>query len=195
MSLPILATIDLDDLDLKDVAGSDRHLSDLEGVFGDELARRAAADHGDPLVYRVFAVERDADDPGALSYGLGVVQPGRVGDEYYMTKGHLHTRREAAEVYIGLAGHGIMLLEDARDGNVRAVAFGRHDVVYVPGHTAHRTVNVGLEPLAYLGIYPADAGHDYASIAATNFRQRVVAGDTGPMIVQRAVAGPDGGTP
>ncbi len=32
-------------------------------------------------------------------------------------------------------------------------------VVYVPGHTAHRTVNTGPAPLVYLGIYPWDAGH------------------------------------
>lgn len=195
MSLPILATIDLDALGLNGVVGSERHLSDLEGVFEDERARRVAADRGDPLVYRVFAVERAADEAGALSYGLGVVQPGRVGDEYFMTKGHLHTRREAAEVYVGLAGHGIMLLEDTRDGTCRAVAFGRHDVVYVPGHTAHRTVNVGAEALAYLGIYPADAGHDYASIAATSFRQRVVVGEAGPTVVERGIAGAIGGTP
>ena len=37
--------------------------------------------------------------------------------------------------------------------------------VYVPGHTAHRTINTGDMPLTYLGIYPARAGHDYGVIA------------------------------
>ncbi|TVR87554.1 MAG: cupin domain-containing protein [Trueperaceae bacterium] len=192
-TLPTLATIDPHHLTLTGSIRSERRLSDLEGVFEDEAARCAAVERDDPVVYRVFAVERGADESGALSFGLGVLQPGRVGDEYFMTKGHLHTRREAAEVYVGMAGRGIMLLEDHRDGRCRAVAFGPNDVVYVPGHTAHRTVNVGTEPLAYLGIYPSDAGHDYAAIASGNFRQRVVRTDDAPRVVERAARVVPGG--
>jgi glucose-6-phosphate isomerase len=55
----------------------------------------------------------------------------------------------------------------------------------VPGYTAHRTVNVGDEPLVYLGIYPANAGHDYGQIAKRNFRQMVLAGAQGPELVDR----------
>ena len=194
-TLPTLSTIDLQRLTLTGGVSSERRLTDLEGVFEDEAARRDAIERGDPVVYHVLAVERSADEPGALSYGLGVIHPGRVGDEYFMTKGHLHTRREAAEVYIGVAGRGIMLLEDHRDGRCSAVTFGPNDVVYVPGHTAHRTVNVGTEPLAYLGVYPSDAGHDYAAIAAGNFRQRVVCAGDAPRVVERATRVAPGGAP
>ena len=34
---------------------------------------------------------------------------------------------------------------------------------YVPGHTGHRTANVGDTPLSYIGVYPARAGHDYGT--------------------------------
>ena len=111
--------------------------------------------------------------------------PGRVGDEYFMTKGHLHAWREAAEFYIGLSGEGVMLLEDEGqrrkpDGSLRP-----NSAVYVPGKTAHRTMNTGRAPLTYLGVYPAKAGHDYAAIAGRNFRCVVVERDGQPAMFER----------
>ena len=58
-------------------------------------------------------------------------------------------------------------------------------VVYVPGHTAHRTMNVGKSPLAYIGVYPAKAGHDYSTIARTNFRCVVVERNGKPTMIER----------
>jgi len=43
-----------------------------------------------------------------------------------------------------------MLLEDLLTGESRMVPLRPQGVVYVPGHTAHRTVNVGKAPLTYL---------------------------------------------
>jgi glucose-6-phosphate isomerase len=60
-----------------------------------------------------------------------------------------------------------------------------NSVVYVPGHTAHRTMNVGAEPLVYLGIYPSNAGHDYGAIAEKNFKMIVVERDGKPAMLPR----------
>lgn len=109
--------------------------------------------------------------------------PGRIGDEYYLTKGHYHSCREADEVYIGLTGQGAMLLEDEND--CRLVPLGPNQIVYVPGHTAHRTINTGTVPLTYIGVYPAKAGHDYGSIADKNFRCVVVERDGQPVLLER----------
>ena len=159
-----------------------RHLSDLRGSFADSAAYGAALARGDPLVYEVTAVEPAGGD-GQLHYGLGILQPGKIGDEFYLTKGHFHARRCAAEIYVGLKGHGAMVLEDETTGETRMVPLHAQCVVYVPGHTAHRTVNTGTEPLVYLGIYPADAGHDYAALAHRNFRMIVVERDGRPTLV------------
>jgi glucose-6-phosphate isomerase len=164
------------DLEAGTIAGAPvvrRRLSDLKGCFADAAGYEAAMALGDPLVYTVSSVEA-GNGSGALHYGLGVLYPGRVGDEYFMTKGHLHSRREAAEVYIGLRGEGCMLLEDEATGECRLEPLGEGRVVYVPGHAAHRTINTGDVPLVYIGVYPADAGHDYGAIAERNFRMVVV---------------------
>jgi glucose-6-phosphate isomerase len=161
-----------------------RHLSDLRGCFCDAKEFERAIAHDDPLVYTVAAMEPAAGD-GDLHYGLGVIYPGLVGDEYFLTKGHLHSWRGAAELYIGLAGEGVMLLEDEATGESRLVPLQRHGVVYVPGHTAHRTVNTSDVPLTYLGVYPAQAGHDYDAIAERNFRSVVIQRDGKPHMIER----------
>lgn len=175
------------DLDSATIAGRprlERRLSDLRGCFHDAAAYETALAAGDPLVYTVASVE-PAGGEGDLHYGLGMIMPGRVGEEYWLTKGHLHAWRPAAEFYIGLRGEGMMLLEDESSAGARMLPLSPHGVVYVPGHTAHRTMNTGPEPLLYLGVYPARAGHDYSSIAKKNFRHCVVARAGRPTLIER----------
>ena len=176
----------LDSARLGDRPLTERYLSDMRGCFADPAAFDAALAQANPLLYSVSAVE-PANGDGQLHYGLGIVQPGRVGDEYYMTKGHYHTHRAAAEVYIGLSGDGAMLLEDEATGETRLAPLNGRCVVYVPGHTAHRTINTGTAPLVYFGIYPSNAGHDYAAIAKQNFSHIVVATPTGPQLRRRSI--------
>jgi glucose-6-phosphate isomerase, archaeal len=163
----------------------ERHLSDLEDIYSDALAYQNVLALGNPVVYSVSSLE-PGHGAGDLHYGLGVIQPGRVGQEFFMTKGHLHEWREAAEVYIGLSGAGLMLLEHESGGELRAVPFGANSIVYVPGFTAHRTVNVGTEPLKYIGVYPARAGHDYGAIRERNFAQVVIAAPDGYRVLERS---------
>jgi glucose-6-phosphate isomerase len=162
-----------------------RYLSDLQGVFADEAAYQAALAHGNPLIYSVTGIE-PAHGEGDLHYGLGVLMPGRIGAEYYMTKGHLHRWRPAAEVYIGLSGEGMLLLEAEANGECSTVPLRPNSAVYVPGATAHRTINTGTTPLTYLGVYPAAAGHDYETIARRNFRHVVAAVKGQPTLLERA---------
>ncbi|NBD37518.1 MAG: cupin domain-containing protein [Verrucomicrobia bacterium] len=162
----------------------ERRLSDLRGFFADAEAFETALAREDSLLYRVTAIE-PADGDGDLHYGLGILFPGKVGDEYYLTKGHLHSTREAAEVYLGLRGEGCLLLEDEQTGESRLEPLGTGRIVYVPGHTAHRTMNTGTEPLTYIGVYPANAGHDYGAIAERNFRKVLVEENGRPVLKDR----------
>ncbi len=83
-----------------------------------------------------------------------------------------------------------MLLEEEPSGESRLVPLGKEQVVYVPGYTAHRTINTGSAPLIYLGVYPAGAGHDYGAIAERNFRKILVEQDGQPTLVDRTTFKP-----
>ena len=163
----------------------ERHLRDVCSAFADQPAANALLASGDPLLYYVTLLD-DHNGAGDLHYALGVLMPGKIGAEYFMTKGHFHAWRPAAEVYIGLAGQGMMLLEHEETGDYTAVALAENTVVYVPGHTAHRTVNTGSEPLVYWGILSSDAGHDYGAVGTRNFRQVIVEVDGQPVVMERA---------
>ncbi|WP_210651553.1 glucose-6-phosphate isomerase family protein [Nocardioides sp. SYSU D00065] len=141
----------------------EKHLADLNGIYRDAAAydRLLAADDGAP-VYWVEASETE-DGPGGLITGISVLEPGRVGDEFFMTRGHLHARADRSEVYTCLAGQGVMLLETV-DGRSEAIEMSVGDTVYVPGHWVHRSVNVGSTRFVTMFIYPADAGQDYGLI-------------------------------
>lgn len=182
--LPNGQVIDLKTGTIVGLSPTAKRLSDLAGCWADEAAYAAACAAGDPLVYQVTSAPEDPA-AGGLGYGLGCLFPGRVGAEYFLTRGHLHQRREAAEVYIGLRGHGLMVLEDERTGRCTTLPLHAGASVYVPGYLAHRTVNTGDEPLIYWGVYPNDAGHDYGFVAKRNFSQIVVAVDGAPTVVKR----------
>jgi glucose-6-phosphate isomerase len=161
-----------------------RRLSDVAEIFADRAALREILGAGNPIVYTVSSLQQTTGE-GELHCGLGTIMPGRVGREYFMTKGHFHTFRPAAEFYIGLRGKGIMLLEGENGTESSWCGLGPECLVHVPGNMAHRTVNTGDEPLVYLGIYPARAGHDYGPIAARNFASVVVAATDGPHVITR----------
>jgi glucose-6-phosphate isomerase, archaeal len=180
----LLAHFDLQSGTIEGAPQTERRLSDMRGSFADEDAFTAALAKGDPVLYTLATVA-PAQGDGALHYAIAQILPGRIGAEYYMTKGHYHAWRPAAEVYIGLGGTGFMLLEDEESRESRLLSLTPNTVVYVPGHTAHRTINTGEIPLTYLGIYPAAAGHDYGSIATQNFRQVLVAVDGKPVLRER----------
>ena len=157
----------------------EKMLGDLAGLYRDESAFAAGAvtDDGSP-VYWVESSTLDSD-AGALTIGVSSVKPGMIGDEYAMTRGHIHGIHGRAELYYGLSGNGVMLL-DSLDGRTRALEIAPGRAVHVPGHWVHRSVNVGDSLLTTLFCYPSDAGQDYGIIeAAGGMRSLVVRGPHG----------------
>jgi glucose-6-phosphate isomerase len=162
-----------------------RHLSHMAGTYADLDAERAAIAGGDPLVYEVHQFDVPAT-AGELVPCTTILHPGRVGDEFFMTKGHVHEIRERAEIYLGLQGRGLLVL--AHEGRAETVEMGPGVVAYVPPLWAHRTVNTGAEPFVFLAVYPADAGHDYATIERDGFPQRIVDRGGTPTVVASGAA-------
>jgi len=164
------------------IGGSDRyekHLADLEGLYRDAEAYRAALerDSGDPVYWVQTSAPQQGE--GALTIGISTLKPGRIGDEYAMTRGHLHAQHGSAELYYGLTGRGVMLMETL-DGESRAIEINPGVAVHVPGHWIHRSVNVGHIPFSTLFCYPTDAGQDYEVIAnASGMKKLVVATENG----------------
>lgn len=153
-----------------------KRLSELEGVFADaEAFAVAVAEDADRVVYEVFDY-RPEERAGELIFGTSVLQAGRVGREFHLTRGHLHRLADRSEIYYCLGGRGVMLMETLA-GEVVAEELTPGRTVHVPGHWIHRSVNVGDEPFVTLFCYPADAGQDYDVIAAAGGMRELVVSD------------------
>ena len=159
-----------------------RRVSNMVSQFADEAAARALVENGDPLLYEFYGLDLPEDDPGVLQFGTTILYPGKVGQEYYMTKGHFHTILDTCEIYYCLKGHGAMLMETP-EGDVDFKELRPGEALYVPGRWAHRSINLGDEPLVMFFVYRADAGHDYGTIEEKGYRKLVVEQDGKPTLV------------
>lgn len=167
----------------KTVKTDKRYLSQMKGMFNDEQAlQEKIAKEGDGMIYEFFNLPLP-NDSGDLAFGCSILNPGKVGEEYFFTKGHFHTIIETAEVYYCLKGHGYMLLENT-EGDWSAQEMKPGEAVYVPKRYAHRSINVSSdEQLVTFYVYRADAGHDYGTIETKGYRKLMVEKDGVPTII------------
>lgn len=148
-----------------------KRLSELRGIFHDTSAYdRAIAERDNPVVYEVIDYRKKDSD---LCFGTTIMSPGKIGLEYYMTRGHFHERRECSEVYYTQSGEGLLLLE-SRDGETRTVSMRRDVCAFIPPDWAHRSINTGHEKLVFVWFCATDAGHDYGKILERGMRKLIL---------------------
>ena len=165
-----------------DSATGKRRVSDLKSMFSDGAAEAEMIANGNPLVYEFHSLPAP-EDPGDVAFGCSIVYPGKVGDEYFMTKGHFHTVAETGEVYLCLRGRGYMLIENI-EGDWAALELVEGKAAYVPKGYAHRSICVGAdEPLITFYSFRADAGHDYGAIETKGYRKLLVERDGKPAVI------------
>ena len=159
-----------------------RHLSDLKGYFLDQDAYETAIQRQNILVYEVYELSRPGIS-GELLQGVSIIHPGKIGQEFYMTKGHFHAVLETAEVYYCLSGEGFMVMESPEgEPSVEALTPGK--VLYVPPRWAHRSVCTSRQQnLVFFFVYPGNAGHDYGTIETQGFQKLVVETKAGIEII------------
>ena len=156
-----------------------KRFRELDGLYADSEAFAARTfSEGERVVYEVTD-HRPSSLPGDLITGVTRMSPGKVGDEFFMTRGHIHAIVDRPELYFGLKGRGLMVLESA-DGESRIVELAPNVACYVPPYWIHRSVNVGDSDFVMLFCYPADSGQDYDIIQRSNgLRKRIVSDDAG----------------
>jgi glucose-6-phosphate isomerase len=159
-----------------------RYLTDLRGQFYDQQAYENMLAEEDSLLYEVYEIKRPEVE-GELLSGISILHPGKVGDEFFMTKGHFHTILETAELYYCLHGEGFMVMETP-EGETSVEPLSPGKVLYVPPRWAHRSVCTSrLEDLVTFFIYPGHSGHNYGTIEEKGFRKLIIEGKHGIEII------------
>jgi glucose-6-phosphate isomerase len=155
-----------------EVRTSITRLAQLKGIFRNQPAWESI--NPDTVVYSVQWHEPVIPGTaGGLSWGSTTIESGCVGDEYFMTRGHFHAKRDRGEYYTTALGTGMLVLM-GEDRVARVEAMFPGSLHYIPGYTAHRTLNTGDVPLIFWACWPSDAGHDYETIARHGFSVRVM---------------------
>jgi glucose-6-phosphate isomerase, archaeal len=160
----------------------ERKLSSMRGQYLDEAAYQNQLAQVDLLLYEVYELKRPPES-GELMMGVSIVHPGKIGREFYMTKGHYHAVLETSEVYYCLHGEGMMVMENP-EGDTAVELLSPGKVLYVPPRWAHRSVcTARQQDLVTFFVYPAAAGHDYGTIEKQGFRKLVFDGQNGVEII------------
>lgn len=163
------------------VQESFKTLQDLKRIFHDSSALRDLSPSRE--VYRVrWWSPVNPGTEGGLFWGLTVLQPGKVGDEYFMTHGHFHANRSRAEFYGTVSGNG-MLIQMNAERKTWSESMTVGSLHYVRGENAHRIANTGNIPLVVWACWPTDAGYDYEAIAEHGFGSRLVERDGKPVLI------------
>ena len=162
-----------------------RRVGDLGDIFYDKVAY--AGMPKDRLVYEVVSnFPVPAGTEGGLFLGITYIHPGKVGDEYFMTKGHFHQVRNRAEIYICMEGEGVLILMNEERTHVWGERMEPGSIHCISGYTAHRTANTGNGILSFGACWPSDAGHDYATISEYGFSKILVDRGGVPALVDRS---------
>src|SRR4030042_320337 len=82
-----------------------RKLSDMKGMFLNTREELRILEKDDPVIYS-FSEKILPEENGHLQLATTSIHPGKIGDEYFMTKGHYHRRPDTSEAYLGLKGPG-----------------------------------------------------------------------------------------
>ena len=157
----------------------EKKLGDLVGLYADADAfAKVAETDGGRIVYEVQD-RHPQQDQGDLIFGITLMQPGQIGDEFFMTRGHIHAIGNRPEIYYGESGEGLMLMESP-EGETRIIEIRPRLMCYVPPFWIHRSVNTGDTPFVMTFVYPSDSGQDYDVIAQTGgMRSRIVSDGAG----------------
>ena len=147
----------------------DRKIKDMDYMFHDQ---KAAKDNSEKILYQVYRVGQawggalKKREKFGLEWDITILMNGKVGDEYFKTKGHFHNPLNGippAEAYQVLEGEGKLLMQDQKN-NVFICDVKEGETMFIEGNYAHGLMNTGGKPLVVVGCVPVEAGHAYGPI-------------------------------
>lgn len=135
----------------------------------------------DTVIYEQYLMESSPEE-GHLNWGHLTVFPGRVGDEYFCTRGYFHQNPSTEQYYLCMAGYGLIMYMN-REGDCWCEELEEGSLHHTPAGVARRIIYLSDEPLMLSTCKPANAGEDYDSIAENPFPCHVYE-DDGEMAIR-----------
>lgn len=108
------------------------------------------------VVYELTVKEASPEE-GHLLWGHVLLNPGRVNDEYFMTRGHFHNNDHTEEYVLCMNGYGFLMYLD-KDGNCWCEEMEEGSLHHIPEGVGRRIINLSDEPMHLSFCVPANAG-------------------------------------
>ncbi len=157
-----------------------KKVCELGQIYQDKDAFEAlVAEDPEQIAYEVIEYRKAGSD---LFFGTTTMRPGKIGREYFMTRGHYHKRRDLSEIYYTQSGSGILLLQ-SRQEETKAIEMRPGICAYIPPDWAHRSINTGSDDLVFVWCCDVETGHDYGEILDRGMAKLVVEQLGEPLIV------------
>jgi glucose-6-phosphate isomerase, archaeal len=132
-----------------------RRLKDLKNLFLNQEKVKEILRRGEnPIIYETFV-----EDKSPMKLGLTVMNSGKIGKEFYFTKGHIHLSK-SEEFYILMEGKGKLLKQ--KGNKTRVINLKKGDLALIGKGEAHRLINTGRRKLKVLTIYHERSKPDYS---------------------------------
>lgn len=136
----------------------------------------------DTIMYEVYSVNCD-EYLGNLNWGLTVLYPVKVCNEFNLTRGHYHEDIKCNEFYYCIQGEGLLLLMD-ENNNTWAEKMMPGSLHQINGNLAHRLINTGNISMKVIASWSTKAGHDYQRVEKQPFRYRIFDGKDNFTIIE-----------
>ena len=127
-----------------------RKLQDMKKYFEDKKEVNTILKKKNPVIYRIYRKKL-----GAQHLSLTILNPGKISNEYFMTKGHKHVS-PSPEIYIQIKGKGKLIL-----GQNKIITLKKNKKVKIKGTTSHRLVNIGKTKLEVITIEDKNTKKNY----------------------------------
>lgn len=156
-----------------------RNLSSMVMMFSDQKAVEDTLKNEDRFIYQIRYypfITRNSD----MSLGTTMIMPGKIGNEYHMTKGHFHEADNQPEIYHCVTGEGALQMMDL-NGEYHSAVWTPGTITHIPPQFAHRVINTGTTPLVFVASFHVAAGHIYGPIESKGFKYIWVEKDGKPV--------------
>lgn len=157
----------------------------MKEIYSDRKAVSDLLAKGEDRIIYEFRSVQISEQKGHLQYGLCTIYPGKIGQEYHMTKGHFHLPKDTAEIYIGLKGGGYLIMQ-TEENKFSSMKMVPGAIAYIPPCWAHRVINTGVEELMFFAVCPGNISHDYDVFRRKGFAKLVIEGDGKPTFIHNA---------
>jgi glucose-6-phosphate isomerase, archaeal len=149
------------------------YLSDLKDLFKDKQEVNNKLSEN-PIIYETFYPDIEANGM-YIFYGITKILPGRIGKEFFMTRGHIHDPGQMCETYTCLSGQGMLLVQNGK--SVKKIFMEPGTIAYIGENSMHRTYNTGEKPFIFMASVRADYEHDYSVLESNGFLDSVTVDD------------------